>query len=240
MQSVLIQAPNKNYVSFLQQVSADNRLKAFTNSKSHAVEFFNQNGDKALKVGLPLNFSKPVNDFELEQYAVDFEIITQTVCIVLIQAGEAAMGLINNSELIKHKVIRKYMVRKKQGKMQLKHLKTKGKSRAGSRIRLAQSIRFFEDINQKLNEWFADLPVGLIVYSIGPTLLPFWNDSNIEKPFDLSDKRVRKANWTVRTPRQNELIKSISHIYSSRLSIFDPKLAKYINLKLEENKYIYR
>ena len=38
------------------------------------------------------------------------------------------------------------MVRKKQGKAQLKYLSSKGKSRAGSRIRLAQTEKFLTEI----------------------------------------------------------------------------------------------
>ena len=89
--------------------------------------------------------------------------------IMLIQAGHAALGYYQGDKLKQHKVIRKYMVRKKQGKAQLKYLKTKGKSRAGSRIRLANSVLFFEEINQYLNDWLTR-ESETIIYSCGPML----------------------------------------------------------------------
>ncbi|MEJ2054940.1 MAG: hypothetical protein P8X42_13550, partial [Calditrichaceae bacterium] len=71
--------------------------------------------------------------------------------IILIRAGYAALGRCGSSTILEHKLIRKYMVRKKQGKAQITYLNKKGKSRAGSRIRLAQTVEFFEDINRLLN-----------------------------------------------------------------------------------------
>ncbi len=71
--------------------------------------------------------------------------------LVLVRAGQAAVGYFHQGQLIDHKVIRAYMVRQKQGKSQFKYLKTKGKSRAGSRIRLAETLLFFNEINKKLN-----------------------------------------------------------------------------------------
>ena len=48
------------------------------------------------------------------------------------------------------------MVRKKRGVSQIKHLKTKGKSRAGSRVRLAETEEFFENINGRLQDYFEE------------------------------------------------------------------------------------
>lgn len=63
--------------------------------------------------------------------------------ILVIKAGQAVTACFHNGEMINHKVFRAYMVRKKQGKSQIKHLKTKGKSRAGSRVRLEGTRLFF-------------------------------------------------------------------------------------------------
>ena len=57
-------------------------------------------------------------------------------CLTLVRAGQASLGYFHQGKLLDHKVFRGYLVRQKQGKSQFKYLKTKGKSRAGSRIRL--------------------------------------------------------------------------------------------------------
>src|SRR5687767_1115631 len=59
--------------------------------------------------------------------------------ILLVQSGSCAVGYFENGINLDHKVFRAYMVRKKRGVSQIKHLKTKGKSRAGSRVRLAET-----------------------------------------------------------------------------------------------------
>ncbi|MEO1451203.1 MAG: hypothetical protein AAFV07_16855 [Bacteroidota bacterium] len=45
------------------------------------------------------------------------------------------------------------MKRHKRGKAQISYLNTRGKSKAGSRIRLANTVAFFEEINERLQDW---------------------------------------------------------------------------------------
>jgi len=141
---------------------------------------------------------------------------------MLIQAGEAALGVVNDGQLLTYKVIRKYMVRKKQGKAQVLHLNTKGKSKAGSRIRLAQTNSFFNDINTKLNEWKVLVEPELLVLAISPSFKSIWQEAEVKMPFTFSDERIRKVNWTVGLPRENELKKANWQIHTGRISIFDP------------------
>ena len=82
--------------------------------------------------------------------------------LILIKAGMASVAFFDNGNMADHKVFRAYMVRKKQGKSQLKYLKTKGKSRAGSRVRLAESEAFFSSINERVNSYFENYRVDLI------------------------------------------------------------------------------
>ncbi|MEM8895691.1 MAG: hypothetical protein AAGC88_14000, partial [Bacteroidota bacterium] len=65
--------------------------------------------------------------------------------LLLIQTGHAAIGYFEGGENKAHKVFKSYLVRKKQGISQLKYLKTKGKSKAGSRVRLGNAVDFFEN-----------------------------------------------------------------------------------------------
>jgi len=103
--------------------------------------------------------------------------------LTLIRAGQAAVGYFHQGNLIDHRVFRAYMVRQKQGKSQIKYLKTKGKSRAGSRIRLAETERFFEEINERLVTYSNQFPIDFWGISCGKTLWPFLFDSAMAPPF---------------------------------------------------------
>lgn len=103
--------------------------------------------------------------------------------LVLIRAGQAVTGYFHQGILLDHKVFRAYMVRQKQGKSQIKHLKTKGKSRAGSRIRLAETFQFFEDINERLTSYSDQFPIDFWGISCAKTMWPFYFSSAIAPPF---------------------------------------------------------
>ena len=110
--------------------------------------------------------------------------------LVLIRAGQAVTGYFHRGELIDHKVFRAYMVRQKQGKSQIKHLKTKGKSRAGSRIRLAESELFFEEINDRLTSYANQFPVDFWGISCAKTMWPFFFSSSVSPPFSSKSKNL--------------------------------------------------
>lgn len=76
----------------------------------------------------------------------------KTTLLMIIKSGVAGLCLYKEHECQNRKRLRRYMVRQSQGKSQLKHLHEKGKSRLGSRIRLQQTRKFFED----LNHWLAE------------------------------------------------------------------------------------
>ena len=110
--------------------------------------------------------------------------------LVLIRAGQAAAGYFHQGVLLDHKVFRAYMVRQKQGKSQIKHLKTKGKSRAGSRIRLAESERFFEEINERLTTYAQLYPIDFWGISCAKTLWPHYFSSEISPPFSPKEEKL--------------------------------------------------
>lgn len=130
--------------------------------------------------------------------------------VLLIQAGHAALGLSEAGELLEHKVIRKYMTRRKQGKAQITHLKTKGKSRLGSRIRLQQSVEFVEEINRRGGEWIEDHPVERILVSCSETLWGLLFQSRVPAPFERRDPRLRFLPVHVHTPNMAELERIIA------------------------------
>jgi hypothetical protein len=134
---------------------------------------------------------------------------TLTYTIVLIQAGAAAIGYYKNSELAKHKVIKKYMIRKSQGTSQIKHLKSKGKSRLGSRIRLKNSALFFEEINETLTEWDIVVQSETILLSLPINLMHFLFTADVPVPFEKKDPRVKKIPIDVNVP----CFKELGHIH---------------------------
>lgn len=117
--------------------------------------------------------------------------------MALIRAGQAVTGYFHQGVLMDHKVFRAYMVRQKQGKSQIKHLKTKGKSRAGSRIRLAETNQFFEEINERLTSYADQYPIDFWGISCAKTMWPFYFSSAIAPPF---------------SPKANNLIEVPFHI----------------------------
>lgn len=137
--------------------------------------------------------------------------------ILLIQAGAAALGYVEQGEIALHKVITTYMVRQKQGKAQHKHLNQKGKSRLGSRIRLRNTVTFFERINTKLNQWGETDYVEHIFYS---SSIPLWNllhESAVSCPFAKHDKRLRPLDINIHTPNFEELQRANTYLLSSQL-----------------------
>jgi len=93
-----------------------------------------------------------------------------TVLILLYQAGACAAGVSTNGTLEEHKVLKKYVVRG-TGRAQPTHLKTRGKSRYGSRLRLRNAVLLREQVLDKLASWAAARGAfRTVAYSCPPTL----------------------------------------------------------------------
>lgn len=176
-------------------------------AKKNALVALDQDYNPIFEFKFPLPYL-PIDEAETpESY---FEKVSATIpdyVLLLIQAGNAALGYFEEGEMINHKVIRKYMIRKKQGKFQGSHLKTKGKSKAGSRVRLNNTLEFFEEVNQKLEDWEIVEEVERILYF---SSIPLWNmlfESKVACPFDKDDIRLRKIPKDVHIPNYDELLR---------------------------------
>ena len=111
-------------------------------------------------------------------------------CLTLVRAGQAAVGYFHQGILLDHKVFRGYLVRQKQGKSQFKYLKTKGKSRAGSRIRLEETQVFFKEINQRLQVYAKQYPLNFWGLGCAKTMWPLLFDGEVEPPFSSKSKEL--------------------------------------------------
>ncbi|MBT0810234.1 hypothetical protein KIH41_02965 [Litoribacter ruber] len=143
----------------------------------------------------------------------------QNYVVLLIRSGIGSVGYFENGENIDHKVFRSYMVRKKQGKSQIKHLKTKGKSRAGSRIRLAETLEFFEEINERLQEYFSQYFINKIALSCSTTLIPYLFNGKTPTPFDKSDPRIITVPRHIQNPTYETLMNTSDFLKKGELRI---------------------
>ena len=141
----------------------------------------------------------------LTEWALSLPPTPPDFLLVLIQAGHAAFGHFVGGEPSKHKVVKKYMVLG-SGKAQVSYLSTRGKSKAGSRVRLANTVRFFEDINEKLIEWNCHADVQRILLGCPIRLGVLWHEADPPPPFDKADPRIQKVPFDTGRPDLDTLL----------------------------------
>mgnify|MGYP000032384204 CR=1 FL=1 len=191
---------------------------------------------KLFDLRLPLLCNSPQKAKSLPEYLEELQgEDIQHYVLLMMQAGQASLGSFVDGELTKHKVIRKYMVRKKQGKAQLNHLNTKGKSRQGSRIRLRESLEFFVELNQKMKDWQALPEAEAIFYSASPQLWPYLFESTESCPFAKDDPRLRKVPVDVNVPNLAELKRINWSLSQGQLLLFEKGIQVEIEKALKES-----
>ncbi|MEO1054437.1 MAG: hypothetical protein AAFX87_27615 [Bacteroidota bacterium] len=139
------------------------------------------------------------------------------VVIILIQSGSAAVGHFQDDVAVDHKVFKSYMVRKKQGKSQIKYLNAKGKSKAGSRVRLANTVNFFENINERLTSYFEGNEIDMIAMSCSKTLLPLLYNSKVQPPFEKKDHRIFRIPKHIPAPGHDVLMDTHAFLLKAEL-----------------------
>jgi len=155
---------------------------------------------------LPVPLPVPEPGIPLADYLSAIPATPPSYLLILIQAGHSALAYFEDGDMLHHKVIKKHMVRG-NGRAQVGYLQSRGKSKAGSRVRLANTVSFFEDINEKLREWDKTAGATRILISCGEKLRPLWFASQITPPFDKDDPRIAKVPLDVQRPDLEELTK---------------------------------
>ncbi|MDO6388726.1 hypothetical protein Q4E40_01220 [Pontibacter sp. BT731] len=183
--------PRHKAAELLQHIRSSD-TKTVYDPEKHRLTLLDEAGIEQVHFRLPL--SLPHSDTGIAEDGKVHYIL------LLIQAGHCAMGYFEDGQCLNHKVFRSYMVRQKQGKSQIKYLKTKGKSRAGSRVRLGETAEFFENINNRLQDYFREHRIDRIALSCSKTLLPYLYASAIPTPFDKRDPRLFKIPKHIHTP----------------------------------------
>ncbi|WP_181306270.1 hypothetical protein [Rufibacter sp. XAAS-G3-1] len=210
----------------LQQI-LDLGLPTHYDYEKHRLILLDEQENEQVSFRLPLT-TPPLQNLSLPQAQ-----LVQYV-ILLIQAGNCAMGYFEDGVNLNHKVFRSYMVRKKQGKSQIKYLKTKGKSRAGSRVRLGETAEFFENINGRLQEYFERHEIHRIALSCSKTLLPYLYDSKTATPFHKRDERLFKIPKHVHTPIYEVMMNTNRFLQRGEL-LYEPIHQPLITQLLPEN-----
>jgi len=144
--------------------------------KKHSVSLEDTSGETLGNLRLPLHMI----------VAEDLNIANEdaNVLYLTIESGNAAIIVMEGLENAYHTTFSAYMTRKKQGFSQIKYLNKKGKSRAGSRVRLAGTVEFFEKINLTLTELLEEFDIDRIAMNCNKTLIPYLYHSKIACPFD--------------------------------------------------------
>ncbi len=166
--------------------------------KKHLIEIDNELNTVEAYIRLPLHL-------KLDE-ALNLVHEETVVLYLTIESGNAAICLMYGKEELYHKTFSAYMTRKKQGVSQIKYLNKKGKSRAGSRVRLASSIEFFEKINSKLNDLFSKYTIDRVAMSCTPTLLPYLFDSKVQTPFTKKSEQIYKIPLHIPQSNYNNLV----------------------------------
>ncbi len=195
----------RDSVSLLKILSGRRDITPTINLKNNLLTYFDEANEKIFDFRPPLPFPQIQSVSDPAYYSDLQNTLPPPYLIILIQAGNSALAYTKEGRIEKHKVIKKYMVRKKQGKSQISFLKTKGKSRAGSRVRLANTVLFFEEINEKLLEWTKGNDIGRILYSWPVSMTALIFNSKIKPPFEKKDSRLIKIPMDVNIPNFAEI-----------------------------------
>ena len=130
-----------------------------------------------------------------------------TMLVLLLRAGSAAPGVWRVDELLLHNVTTQYVVRG-NGRAQTSYRKTKGKSRAGSRLRLRNAQSLLEETNDRLRSWEREVGgFARIHLAVPERLLADLYAADPSPPFAKSDPRLARIGMHVHEPRFEELLR---------------------------------
>ena len=207
-------------ITLMQQLSSLAGVKVEMDYGKSRCLVLDQQGEKILEFHYPLSFPANPPGQNLISYAGALTANPIPYVILLMHAGQSALGYFARGEMIQHKVIRKYMVRKKQGKAQYKFQKEKKAHSQGARIRLANTVSFFEEINTYLLDWFKSNPVEKIIYSCPLTLWSMLFRSKIDPPFQKEDPRLIKVPLHLPDPLLKTLLYINHYVQSGQCKLY--------------------
>ena len=127
--------------------------------------------------------------------------------LLLLRAGAMAFGCWRGPELVQHKAVRKYVVRG-SGKAQSTHLKTRGKSRYGSRLRLQNWRSLLTETSERVRACEEQLgPFDRVFHAAPVRVFSELFDARAKPPFSRDDNRLQKVSMHVHRPDHAELLR---------------------------------
>jgi hypothetical protein len=169
-------------------------------TKKNKINFMTESNQILFSIRPPLNLPRLIPN--LEEWLKLPEI--DEYVVLLARSGIASVGLFKSGKFTHHKVFRSYLNRKKQGKSQITYLKTKGKSRAGSRVRLENAKTFITNLNTYINK-INPLNRIPLFYFIPVPLLSFWRQSSTHPPKAILLHESKTIPLNVKTPGFDEM-----------------------------------
>ena len=162
--------------------------------------------DESIVVELPGLLPLPPPPRGLGALALELDDEPGLHALLLLRAGAAALGLWDEDELLAHKTIKKYVVRGK-GRAQPKHLKTRGKSRYGSRLRLQNAEALLVEVSERIGQWWQEFgPFDQFLYAAP---VRQWSELFQTKPPPPFERKElpRRVGIDVREPGHEELLR---------------------------------
>ncbi|KAK9862980.1 hypothetical protein WJX84_005406 [Apatococcus fuscideae] len=137
--------------------------------------------------------------------------VTSQHFIALLAADAAALGVWRNGDLLRHRVLTGYTVRKQQGKAQMAYQRQGGGGRSvGARIRKRETRRLFQAVSDTFVEWQEDITPCRNLYYAGVTRVwnEVWDSKRPAATLTRDDPRWIKVPKSIRRPR----FKVLEHI----------------------------
>ncbi|MEQ1632007.1 MAG: hypothetical protein ABL997_06515 [Planctomycetota bacterium] len=173
----------------------------------------------AARLYVPFLLLPPHANEAIESYRARVQLRTTSYAIVLLQAGAMAMGLWDEGVLVSHKAQKRYVVRG-NGKAQPTHLRTRGKSRYGSRLRLQNWLLLLAEVSLRWRQWHEQHGPAeqVFVAALPRTLGALWKQDP-RPPLDRDDPRLRRIPLHVHVPDHEELLRVQRWLQSGRLEL---------------------
>ncbi|MDX1905693.1 MAG: hypothetical protein SF053_01565 [Bacteroidia bacterium] len=192
---------------FIQNLATGLPFRLDADPDKHKLTARDQMGEPVFSFRPPLPLPALPDPYEAVAYRDQLPDEMPPYVIALVQLGGGSIGYFEEGEVQEHKVIKKYMTRKKQGRSQINYLKTRGKSKAGSRVRLANTYSFFEEVNERLTEWETAYQPPRILLSCTAQVWGLMFQSKIPPPFEKKDPRIGWIPTEVDVPDHEELLR---------------------------------
>jgi hypothetical protein len=139
--------------------------------------------------------------------------------VLLLRAGAMAFGCWQGRELVQHKAVRKYVVRG-SGKAQGTHLKTRGKSRYGSRLRLQNWRRLLGETNERVADCEQQFgPFERILFGVPVRVFSDLFEADPKPAFARDAAELQRIPMHIHRPDHEELLRVRSWLVRGRVEL---------------------